>query len=221
MILRLVELGNPAALPALERAFANETHNPTREFLAAALVNLGDKEPKYFAYVSCRAITAVKSGVPFPVDLGAYPPAGMTLPPLTRSFESWARRHKVGVTPAMYEAAFDDSWATQALGEAADRRSRSIFLRGLHSPNILVAFESSLGLARVQNARSVPDIVAATKRMRSREKRILIAKALLYLNGSTAQIEAKRIIRDPVLIGRWRVEVNRRGRKLIMRDSGY
>ena len=38
VIRRLIDIGDPAAIPSLERAFTRESHEPAREFLAAALV---------------------------------------------------------------------------------------------------------------------------------------------------------------------------------------
>lgn len=73
VILRLIELGDPAVVPPLERAFDIEAHNPTREFIAAALVSLGDKQPRYFDYVARYADIAVASDLPFPVQLVCCP----------------------------------------------------------------------------------------------------------------------------------------------------
>lgn len=42
----LVDLGDPSAVPALRAAFARDPNPITREFLASALVRLGEKEPR-------------------------------------------------------------------------------------------------------------------------------------------------------------------------------
>lgn len=220
VILRLIDLEDPVAVPRLEEAFARETQNPNREFIAAALVNLGSKKQESFNYLACRAIAAITSGPPFPVRFGTNPLPGAMLPPVTSDFTSWVRRHGLTANSAMQKAAFDDPAAVQALGEAADRRSRSILLRGLNSPNILVVFESSLGLARLDDRQSIPEIIAAAQHFRSPKERRMIAKSLLYFDSSKAQFAAERLIRDPALVRRWREEVSRRGTKMAMRDNG-
>ncbi len=121
----------------------------------------------------------------------------------------------------MMKAAFELPSSVQALGEAADQRSNPILLRGLASPNILIVFESALGLARLQDKESLPEIIDAARRMRSLKERDMVAKALLYFSGPRAQNAAERLIRNRRLFERWREQVRLRGSELTMRDSGY
>ncbi len=93
VILRLIELGDPAVVPDLERAFEIEAYNPTREFIAAALVSLGDKQSRYFDYVARYAGIAVASDLPFPVQLGTDRSSSPGLPPITAAFTSWIECH--------------------------------------------------------------------------------------------------------------------------------
>ena len=64
VIHRLMELGEPTVLPALQVAFERERDNSTRQFLAAALAKLGDKDPCYFGYVSEAATKVVEADLP-------------------------------------------------------------------------------------------------------------------------------------------------------------
>lgn len=219
-IRRLIEIDDPVAIPGLERAFTQEVHEPAREFIAAALVSLGDPKPEYFEHVTRRAATAVASDLPFSVQLGIRPQHRLGVPPLKNDFLSWVQQHGGGLHSALWQAAFDLPAAVEALGEAADPRSRSILLRGLHSPNILIVFAAALGLARLQDNQAVPAIIAAAEREPPEERR-MIAKTLLYFANSEAQDAAERLIDDPVRIERWRLEVRRRGWKAAMRDRGY
>jgi MerR family redox-sensitive transcriptional activator SoxR len=56
-----------------------------------------------------------------------------------------------GITPdpQMQQSVFEMPPAVEALGEAADPRSRPILLHALHAPNVLVVFAATLGLARL------------------------------------------------------------------------
>lgn len=218
-IRRLIDIGDPSVIPCLEQAFARQRQEPAREFLAAALVNLGDAKPEYFDYVAARAEIAVKSDLPFPVKMNARIRPGATLPPLKPAFTHWVRHHGADLDSTLWQAAFDMPAAVEALGEANDRQSRPILLQGLKSPNILVVFASALGLARLQDSSSVPAIILAAKR-EPREERRMIAKALLYFPSTKAQRAAERLTGDPALIRRWRAEVKKRGYKMAMRDRG-
>ena len=219
-IRRLIDIGDPAAIPSLERAFTRESHEPAREFLAAALMSLGDPKPEYFEHVARRAATAVASDLPFEVQLGTRPQSGAGLPPFKSAFLSWVRQHGGDLDSALSQATFDLPAAVEALGESADPRSRSIFLHGLNSPNILIVFAAALGLARLQDDKAVPAIIAAAER-EPPEERSMIAKTLLYFANSEAQHAAERLVGDPARIQRWRVEVRKRGWKAAMRDRGH
>lgn len=190
-IRRIIELGDPVVILQLERAFAREDRELTRQFLAAALVSLGDSHPEYFN--SSRAAIAVASDLPFPIELGNRTRPDVGVGVYKGEFLSWIRRHGNKLEPALWQAAFDLLGAVEALGEAADRRSRPILLRGLKSPNVLVVFEAALGLARLQETGCVPSIISAAKRM-SGEERKLIAKTLLYFADPAAQRGAERLI---------------------------
>ena len=218
-IRRLIDIGDPTVIPCLEQAFARQSQEPAKEFLAAALVDLGDRKPEYFDYVADRAKIAVTSDLPFPVRLDAPIRRGATLPPLKPAFTHWVREHGTNPDSALWQAAFDMPADVEALGEADDRESRPILLQGLKSPNILVVFAASLGLARLQDSSSVPAIIVAARREPRMERR-MIAKALLYFPTTEAQRAAERLTGDPVLIRRWRAEVKKRGFKMAMRDRG-
>lgn len=218
-IRRLMDIGDPAVIPRLEQSFARQRQEPVREFLAAALVDLGDVKPEYFNYVAARAKIAVTSDLPFPVRLDARIRPGARLPPLKIAFIHWVRQHDVDLDSALWQATFDMPAAVEALGEADDRRSRPILLQGLKSPNILVVFAAALGFARLQDNGAVPSIIDAAKREPRKERR-MIAKALLYFPTSKAQRAAERLVSEPVLIQRWRLEVKKRGYKMAMRDRG-
>ncbi len=218
-IRRLIDIGDPSVIPCLEQAFARQRQEPAREFLAAALVELGDVKPEYFDYVAARAKIAATSDLPFPVRLDARIRRGATLPPLKPAFSHWVREHGANLDSALWQAAFDMPATIEALGEANDQESRPIFLQGLKSPNILVVFAASLGLARLQDNSSVPEIILAAKREPRKERR-MIAKTLLYFPTTRAQRAAERLTGDPSLIRRWRAEVKKRGYKMAMRDRG-
>jgi HEAT repeat protein len=96
----------------------------------------------------------------------------------------------------------------EALGEAADRRSLPILLRGLKSPNVLVVREAAFGLARLQDTTTVEPIITACTRLDPGE-RPWVAKSLLYFRTRKAQRAASAMIADPERLRRWRTEVNR------------
>lgn len=218
-IRRIIELADPTVIPELEDAFKREQRDPARQFLAAALLSLGDSHPEHFEYLADRARIAVASNLPFPVHLGHHQSSRGSIQTYNSAFLSWTRQHRIQLEAALWQATFEFPGALEALGEAADPRSRPILVRGLRSPNVLVVFEAALGLARLQDTAAVSTIAAAAKGMAIDERK-LVAKTLLYFDTANAQRSAAWLINDPILLERWRADVNERGWKAAMRDNG-
>lgn len=217
-IRRLIELGDPAVIPVLHQAFAAETGVTRRQFIAAAVVSLGDPDPQYFEYVAQAAREAIGNDLPFPVLLNGS--NGSRLKTAYRpEFVRLVQEHGLDLTVALREAALELPSSVEALGEAADPRSFSILLHGLDSPNIMIVRAAAFGLARLHDNSGIQPIIAACTRLPLEERR-MVAKALLYFDSS-AQRAAETIIADRRLFERWQAEVKRRGWKGAMRDNGH
>lgn len=216
VIRRLIELANPVVVPALRVAFEQESSPLTRQFLAATLVRLGDRESPYFDYVARAALEAVTSDLPY-YDRA---PIGTTAADALRQHDeilAWAQAHDVTVLEAIGKATIELPAAVEALGEAADRRSLPILLRGLDSPNVLVVREAAFGLARLHDRTTVQPIIEACRRL-TPEERPLVAKSLLYFDDRGALKAAASMIADRERVRRWREEVRRKGWTTAMRD---
>jgi hypothetical protein len=111
-----LEIGGPAVIPDLEQAFTRERGEAAREFLAAALIDLGDTKQEYFDYVATRAASAVASGLPSPVQLGTREEPAGSPPRLNAAFVHWVRLHDIGLESAVQQATFEIPTAVEALG---------------------------------------------------------------------------------------------------------
>jgi HEAT repeat protein len=212
VIHRLMELGDPTVLPALQVAFARERDSSTRQFLAAALVRLGDKDPRYFGYVSEAATRAIRADLPLSLSAAASVVENGRAPD---ALITWAQIHRTDLQGAVWLGTVELPAAVEALGETADRRSFPILLRGLHSRNFFIVNEAALGLAHLSNPKTVKAIISACKRL-SADERPWVAKTLLYFDTPQAQRAAEQLIADPVLLARWR-EQRRRGLAVSLR----
>ena len=206
VIHRLMELGDPAVLPELRTAFEREPNSLTRQFLAAALVKLGDQAPRYFKYVAVAATRAVKNDLPLSLSDAASVAEHGEMPV---ALISWVGLHRTDLQSALWLATVELPAAVEALGETADRRSSSILLRGLHSRNFFIVNQAALGLARLSDPKAVKAIIVACKRLRADECPS-VARALLYFDTPEAQQAAGQLISNAELLARWR-EQRRRG----------
>lgn len=206
VIHRLMELGDPAILPTLRIAFERARYNSTRQFLAAALVRLGDKNPRFFKYTAEAAARAVKSDLPLSLSAAARVAESGRTP---AALITWARVHRTDPQSALWVATVELPAAVEALGETADRRSLPILLQGLRSRNVFIVNEAALGLARFGDPKAVKAIIAACERV-SADERPSVARALLYFETPQAQQAAEQLIANPELLARWR-EQRRKG----------
>lgn len=208
VIRRLIDLADPVVLPALRDAFMLEGENLTRQFLAAALVRLGDTDPRYFDYVARAALDAVNSDVPYRDSLAMLAATANGSPQLHNEIRAWAQAHGVSLIQGIRTATIELPAAVEALGEAVDRRSLPIFLRGLESPNVLIIREAAFGLARLHDSAAVQPIITVCRRLDPAE-RPWVAKSLLYFHSKKAQKAASAMIADPARLQRWHADVNR------------
>jgi HEAT repeat protein len=217
-IRRLIELGDPAVVGVLERAFTAETEVIRRCFIAAALVTLRDPNPDYFKYVVDVAYTAIKSDLPFPVFLSSKR-STQSSPAFRPEFLDLVRERGLEFSQATQKSTFELPGAVEALGEAGDPRSLPTLLEALHSPNIMIIRAAAFGLARLHDNSTIQSIVEVCSRLPLDDERRMIAKSLLYFDSATAQEKAMALIDDSRLFQRWQAEVKRRGWKRAMQDS--
>ena len=97
-------------------------------------------------------------------------------------------------------------------------RAFPTLVQGLDSPNIGIVRAAAFGLARLHDHAGIAPIISACARL-ARVERPLVGKSLLYFDSSAARQAAELIIRDRVLLERWREEANQRGWKRAMRDD--
>ena len=206
MIHRLKGLGDATILPTLRVAFEGERDNSTRQFLAAALVKLGAKDPRYFRYVAEAATRAVKADLPLSLSAAALVAENSGAP---AALITWAQVHRIDLQRALWLGTVELPAAVEALGETGDRRSSRIPLRGLHSRNFFTVNEAALGLARLGDPKVIKAIIATCKRL-SVDERQSVARALLFVDTPEAPRAAEQLIANRELLARWR-EQRRRG----------
>ncbi len=209
VIRRLVYLNDPRVIPALRQAFDLQRKPLTRQFIAAALVRLGDTDPNYFEFVGAAAVDAAKSDIPYPYDLAARAAVDTADTIDLRGqneIQVWAQAHNVPVLDVIQRATIDVPGAVEALALTRDRRSVPILLEALQSSNPLVVREAALGLARMHEATAIGPIIVACPRLDPAE-RPWLAKSLLYFRSKRAQEAAGLMIGDSARLQLWRAEI--------------
>jgi HEAT repeat protein len=216
-IRRLIELGDARVVPELRRAFAKEKDPTRRQFIAAALVSLNNRDPQYFDYIQAAARSAIKSALPFPVLLNQANQSGKESgyrPEFLRA----VREQQLEFNVALQQAAIELPGAIEALAEAADKRAFPTLVQGLGSLNIAIVRAAAFGLARLHDNAGIAPIISVCARL-SPQERPLVGKSLLYFDSAAARREAESTIGDSALLERWREEAKQRGWKRAMRDS--
>ncbi len=203
---RLMHLDDPRAIPGLRTAFDREAKPLNREFIAAALVRLGDTDSRYFNYLTQAALDALNEEIPY----RSAPASDAEADDLEHHVEiqAWAQTHSVPVTHAIWQATIEIPGAIKALGLTEDRRSTPIFLRALKSSNVLVVRQAAFALARMRQKSTIGPIVAACQ-LQSIEDRSWTAKSLLYFRSEKAQKAARKLINNPAKRQQWRVDIER------------
>ncbi len=211
VIRRIIDLGDPRVVPALAEAFDRETEPLPREFLAAALVRLGDTDHLFFEYVAAAAVDAAKSDIPYPYDLAATAATDKRDTIDLRGqheIQVWAQAHNVPVLDVIWRATIEVPAAVEALALTRDRRAVPILLQALQSSNPVVVREAALGLARMHEATAIVPIKIAGQHL-DPEDRKWLAKSLLYFHSRRTQKAAGSMIGDSTRLQLWRAEIDR------------
>ncbi len=206
VIRRLIYLDDPRVIPALHEAFERQRKPLTREFIAAALVRLGDADPRFFDYVAGAALDAEKSDIPYPSSSITEAGDDSNLEE-QEEIRVWAQAHNVPALDVIRRAMFDVPGAVEAVALTKDRRAVPILLQALQSSNLLVVREGALGLARMRETPAIPRIIIACQGLGPEDKPWL-ARSLLYFHSKSAQETAGSMIDDSARLRLWNVEID-------------
>jgi len=145
---------DPRIIPGLEAAFGGREAKDEKQWIAVALLRLGDKSEKYFDFLAGFVRVAVEDRAPFPVEKRGE---------FTAEFQNWcANNGKDPQTAASQVAAYTRDGHFLAMGQ--DPRATDLFRRGLESPNVTVVAFCVEGLARLQDVAAIPLIAKAADR---------------------------------------------------------
>jgi len=190
---RLRQIGDPLAIPKLEQAYRKSGSADDRLMIASALVSLRADDPTYFNLLKTQAESVFMDAPPFPVLVDE---AGELAPNL--AYSEWVEQSGVPQADLQRRVMREDPARILALGMAADPRAIPILLKGLESPNPMVAAFAARGLARLQERSAIPHIVRSAE-SRPRLAGEPIAQWLYFFEDADATAAANRLIADPEL----------------------
>jgi hypothetical protein len=194
---RLLARRDPAALLELARRFDNVVPKLEKQRIAVVLVSRAADDTRFLDFLLEEARRAIDSDMPFPL---AFDGSGALLPKqYSPAFLRWTYGHgttaELAATTALSGAPLD----VMMLGLTRDSRARDLLLRGLESPNVLVAFRASWGLARIGDTAAASRVIAAAESA-PRDAARLIGEALVLFDTPEAQTAAARFVDDPILL---------------------
>lgn len=170
------------AMPALEEQFSLKTDVLLKTELAFALVQLGDKDDRYWDFLVKQAEPALDSQVPDPYK---YDKNG-TRTGHSPTLREWARVRGVDMNIASEDVAVKFPNSLLMLAMSKDQRAIPVLRRGLWSSNSLVMMAAARGLAQLQDADSVPLIISAVLRSQKAQAGG-IAEWLVFFEDPSAQ----------------------------------
>jgi hypothetical protein len=193
----LLKRRDAAAVAELERRFAASATKQEKQEIAEALLSRREGDQPYFDFLAGFARQAVASDAPFPYG---YDAAGKLIPgKFSAEFLAWAAARKVDPAGAVPKVFAEYPMDVYLLALTGDPRGADIFLKGLASPNFLVAYRSAFGLAKLRYKAAIPDIVAAAERAPG-DGSELIARTLVLFDDPAAQAAAERLIKNKQLL---------------------
>jgi hypothetical protein len=174
--------GEERAVPILRDLFASSGDTDVKEFIAAELFKLGQKDAVYWNFMYERATLAAES----PSPLGRDEKGNLITGVLAPDFIAWAKSHNISP-----ENAFDlVPGSLLQLAMTRDPRSIPVLREAMSSQNFRVLDISADGLAILQDTDSIPLLIATCAKVPP-DTAPAVALALLYFDDPRAQSAAK------------------------------
>ncbi len=207
--------GNPETVANAKEIFRLSSDAVIKRRIASVLIYLGVTEQAYFDYLVSEARKGLDNPMPWPT---AYDEHGRTNQEITPEYAAWCKKHEVdpndpkhvayrasdpkflewamerhlNLNNTRYEAYYEIPLAWYDLAAARDPRAYDLLVQGLHSHNLMIAAVAAKGLAKLQDPRSIKELIATGRRVPG-EARVGIMEALLYFDDSKAQAAAEEL----------------------------
>jgi len=190
---RIARAGAVEAVPLLHQQFTRTEDDLLKTVIASTLVRLGDKEQMYWDFLESHAKVAVENNAPFPFSFDAQ---GSTVKKqLSEEFLQWAKTNNVDPKIAVTVQMRTLPAAITLLAATGDPRALAVLRKAMSSRNYIIQAAAANGLAKLQDADSVPLIIASCKQAPS-EAAELIARSLVFFNNAQAQSASETFIHN-------------------------
>jgi len=188
---RIARAGAVEAVPLLQEQFVRTQDEFLKIAIASALVRLGDKGQTYWDFLESHAKEAVQNDAPFPYEAQG----GIVRKQYSREFLEWAKTNNLDPEAAATAQMRTLPAEVIFLASTGDPRGLEVLRKAMSSRNYLIQAAAAKGLARLQDADSVPLIIASCKRAPS-EAAALIARSLVFFNNAQAQSASETFIHN-------------------------
>jgi hypothetical protein len=173
---------------ALRSAFAERNAKDEKQWIAVALLRMGDPDSALYEFLAKYAREAIEDRTPY---FQKYGVRGQ----FSAEFEGWclANHADPRTVAARQFGEYPDD--VRYLAEATDVRARDLLRRGLESPNPGVVMYSIQGLGRLQDTEVLPQIAVTAQRIGS----VALLMELPWYGQGAANELMERLAPDPKL----------------------
>ena len=205
---------SPGAIANSETVFALTKETQRKQRIASILLSIGVKDRVYFDYLTdeARKALAHDHDMPWPLLYGNdWEPKGAN-----PAMNEWCEKHNLPFWDMYRVSYYEITGAWYFLAAAGDPRTYDLLVKGLHSPNPMIAAMAAHGLAKLQDPRAIEELIATGRKVPV-EARGGIAEALLFFPDPKAQAAANEILPDKEknLLEVWRRDIKARGLKVL------
>lgn len=196
------EEGDAQAIAALDAAFASTKNEYEKEHLALRLAETPKADPKYRQYTVALAKQVVDEDAPFPMRI--YPWANEPSDSFTGEFKTWCKDRKIALGACVERLLV--TYPTRMI--YLDERDTALLVRALQVRNFAVAESAAEMLSDRKHIETVPQLVAAAKRL-PQPYRMGVVQALADFDTPATWKHVETLVGDPDLVAFLRSEVAR------------
>jgi len=189
--------GHPAdarIIPALREAFEKREAQEEKQWIAVALLRLGERSDRYYQFLAGFATEAIDDRTPLFVK---YDSQGMPIRgQFSAEFENWCAINHKDPRAVAAKQLYGYLQDVLFLAEAEDARADGLFRRGLDSPNPGVVGYSVQGLGRLNDVSAIPLIAKTVEHLPAHDLGTLLMNLPWYTRPEAYQL-MERLDPDP------------------------
>lgn len=207
--------GDKKARAVLKRAFEKTPDQGTKKEIGKVLLQLGEKDDKYWEPLEAAAKARIESDMPW---ILTYDAQGKTIRgKFSDDYLAWCKKKGVAPESLTEDSLYGAQQDIRAIAETGDKRAIPWLVKALDSKNPMVVIKAVQGLAKFQHKAALEKILAVCETAPS-EVSSAIGQFLVFFKDPKADAAAEKYVTSKQMLDHRKKQAATEGASAIFGD---